>query len=354
MKVTRYEIDMLNVGAADAFLIHFFDDESDSEYIVLIDGGNYNDGVKIAQFIKDNYTQQYIDLVICTHCDKDHFGGLIYLLEQQRDNGDDNMNISEIWLNDPAGHIELGEVKWIRKQCTLTVKARSVYDNKGKNLIDVLGEALKQTPIDWWEPFSDADSYKDRPYMSSKWDGLFEVLGPSVDYYESLVPDFRNDLKRVSYDTDESKDEISEYKDGKVFNQTIEDAGDDPSSHNQSSVIFKFTPNNGKKYLFTGDAGRDAMTHIMQKDVNKIQNIEWLKVPHHGSKYNMSNDIINHLRPNVAYISTEKYGHYMSKAVVNVLNKLGCEVYTTNINGSMCHHHNTKTHNGYSTAKPVK
>lgn len=38
MKVTKYEIDMLNVKAADAFLIHFFNDENNYEYVVLIDG----------------------------------------------------------------------------------------------------------------------------------------------------------------------------------------------------------------------------------------------------------------------------------------------------------------------------
>ena len=37
MKVTKYEIDMLNVKAADAFLIHFFNDENNYEYVVLID-----------------------------------------------------------------------------------------------------------------------------------------------------------------------------------------------------------------------------------------------------------------------------------------------------------------------------
>lgn len=355
MTITKYEIDMLNVGAADAFLIHFFDDDNNYEFVVLIDGGNYSDGVEIAKFIKTHYKQNYINLAICTHCDKDHFGGLIYLLEQQRDKGKDNMNIQEIWLNDPADHVELGQVKWIRKESTLVVKARSVYDNKGKNLIDVLENVIrKDDGIKWLEPFSDADSFDGKPYISSKWNGTIEVLGPSVKYYESLVPDFRNDLKRTNYETDESSEQESEYKDGKVHNQTIEDAKDDPSSHNQSSVVIKFTPSNGKTYLFTGDAGREAMTHIMQRDVNKIKNINWLKVPHHGSKYNMSNDIINHLNPKVAYISTEKYGHYMSKAVVNVLNKLGCKVYTTNINGSMCHHHNTKNHEGYSTATPVK
>jgi len=91
MKVTKYEIDMLNVASADAFLIHFFDDDTNCEYIVLIDGGNYSDGKKIAKFIRDNYSQDYIDLAICTHCDDDHFCGIQYLLEQQRDNGKDNL-----------------------------------------------------------------------------------------------------------------------------------------------------------------------------------------------------------------------------------------------------------------------
>ena len=79
MSIDRYEIDMLDVKNADAFLIHFFTTEG-FEYVVLIDGGNYSDGERITQFIHDNYTQQYIDLAICTHCDKDHFGGIMYLL----------------------------------------------------------------------------------------------------------------------------------------------------------------------------------------------------------------------------------------------------------------------------------
>ena len=166
MTITKYEIDMLNVGAADAFLIHFFDDDNNSEFVVLIDGGNYSDGVEIAKFIKTHYKQNYIDIAICTHCDKDHFGGLIYLLEQQRDKGKDNMNIQEIWLNDPADHVELGQVKWIRKESTLVVKARSVYDNKGKNLIDVLVNVIrKDDGIKWLEPFSDADSFDGKPYI---------------------------------------------------------------------------------------------------------------------------------------------------------------------------------------------
>ncbi len=40
MKVTKYEIDMLGVGAADTFLIHFFD-ENETPYVILVDAGYY-------------------------------------------------------------------------------------------------------------------------------------------------------------------------------------------------------------------------------------------------------------------------------------------------------------------------
>lgn len=353
MKVTRYEIDMLNVKAADAFLIHFFNDENNSEYVVLIDGGNYDDGKTIAKFIRNNYGKRYIDLAICTHCDKDHYGGLIYLLEQQRDNGYDDMGIREIWVDDPSNHVELGKIKWYRKQETLEVEARSVFDLGGANLMKLIDELVEDEKIKFFEPFADADDYSVGSYVSSKWSGLITIIGPTVDYYSDLVPDFRNDLQRKDYDTDENEDSSVDLTEGRVYSKTLDDAGDDPSTHNQSSVIVKFVPDNKHVFLFMGDAGRTAIDKMSAKNIASIRNVHWLKVPHHGSKYNMDNYMINLIYPEVAYISTEKYGHYLSKAVVNALKKAGAAVYSTNVNGSMCHHNNTMIHAGYSTANPL-
>ena len=262
MKVTKYEIDMLDVKAADAFLIHFFNDENNREYVVLIDGGNYDDGKTIAEFIRTNYTQHYIDLAICTHCDKDHYGGLVYLLEQQRDKGDDNMGIREIWVDDPANHVELGKIKWYRKQDTLEVEARTVFDLGDTNLMKIIDDLVENGDIEHYEPFADADDYDDKPYTASKWSNLISVIGPTVDYYSELAPDFRNDLQKKDYETDEENEPNIELKEGKVYSKTLEDAGDDPSTHNQSSVIVKFIPDDDNVFLFMGDAGRDAIHNL--------------------------------------------------------------------------------------------
>lgn len=357
MKVTKYEIDMLDVKSADSFLIHFWDDETDYEYVILIDGGNYQDGSTIAKFIRKHYgTDLNIDLAICSHCDKDHFGGITYLLEQQRDNGKDNMNIGQIWINDPAKHVPNGEIKWSQKMSysTKLVKARTVYDLDGHdNLLEIIQDLQLKGRILWLEPFSNACKINQISYCES---GLLKIIGPTIEYYTSLVPDFRNDLQRKNggYDSDESPEQIAELKDEKIFSKTLENAEDDPSSHNKSSVIVLFEPSDGNKFLFMGDACRDSINNIPKYLKPEIQNVYWLKVPHHGSKHNLNSCIINHIHPKVAYISTEKYGHYLSKAVVNAFNKLGSKVYSTHTNGNMCHHKNTRTHSGYSTANPIK
>lgn len=353
MKVTRYEIDMLDVKSADAFLIHFWDDETNYDYVVLIDGGNYQDGSTIAKFIRKHYgTDLSIDLAICSHCDKDHFGGITYLLEQQRDDGKDNMNIDQIWINDPAKHVR----KWSqnRSRVTQDVKARSVYDlGEHDNLLDIIESLQQQKKITWFEPFSDPHTFGQISECAA---GLFKIIGPTVEYYTSLVLDFRNDLQRKNggYDSDESEEQLAELKEGRVYSKTLEETEDDPSSQNRSSVIVLFQPSDGNKFLFMGDACRDSIDHIPQDLINSIQNVYWLKVPHHGSKHNLDSDIINHIHPKIAFISTEKYGHYLSKAVVNALNKIGTKVYSTNNNSSMCHHKNTPAHSGYSPANPIK
>lgn len=357
MKVTKYEIDMLDVKSADAFLIHFWDDNTNYEYVVLIDGGNYQDGATIAKFIRKQYgSNNKIDLAICTHCDKDHFGGITYLLEQQRDNGKDNMEIDQIWINDPAKHVPNGEIKWSQKTnySTIKVKARSVYDlDNHDNLFDIIDTLRQQNRIKWYEPFSNP-SMNDQ--TSSCASGLFQIIGPTIEYYKSLVPDFRNDFQRKSggYDSDESQEQPAELKSGKVISKTLDEAEDDPSPHNKSSVIVLFQPDDGNKFLFLGDACRDSINNIPQSLISSIKDIYWLKVPHHGSKHNLDSDIINLLHPKVAYISTERYGHYLSKALVNALNKIGTRVYSTYNNNNMCHHKNTPNHSGYISATPLK
>ena len=53
-KIIDYHIEMLSVGAADCFIIHYTDNDQNN-YIILVDSGNYNDAESILQHLRETY-----------------------------------------------------------------------------------------------------------------------------------------------------------------------------------------------------------------------------------------------------------------------------------------------------------
>lgn len=342
-EITKFEIDMLDVKAADAFLIHAFINHEghELEYVVLVDAGNEGDGEKILNHINKYYSQKYIDLAICTHCDSDHYGGFKELIAEHK-KATTSFEIRRFWVHDPYQHVDVDDVKYIRKNQTLKVRLNAAYAfNDGSNLLEKIDEAGIK---------------REEPFLGMKYDPLnIYVLGPDKAYYESLIPDFRVDLDFK----DEQKDDVYEgsysyiYESEEVFySQTLNNANDDPSKVNQSSVIFAFEPGNGI-YLFTGDAGIDALQRVIKRDIrDALKDLNWLKVPHHGSKHNLNSAIISYFHPRISYISTEKYGKFANICTVNALKKVG-KVYSTHKNGSMQSQYGTPDREGYSTANSL-
>ena len=345
-KITKYEIDMLDVKAADAFLIYAYIDDGDGgefEYVVLVDAGNEGDGEAIYNLINQYYDQTYIDLVIITHCDSDHYGGMQYLINKHKD-PKNPFSIRKVWVHDPYNHVNVDDVKYIRKKETLRERLNAAYEfSDGSNLLELLDKAS----IPRQEVFT-GDTY----------DTLnIRVLGPDKEYYESLIPDFRVDLDFKDEQDDEdvySSLTCRGQTEDDFYSKALEDAYDDRSKVNQSSIVFLFEPND-QKLLFTGDAGKEAIHRIVDADkyIKAIANIDWLKVPHHGSKHNLDNAIISHLHPKISYISTEKINKYANRCTINALKKVGVVYSTHQEKGSKCHRHKTKGREYYSAAKPL-
>jgi beta-lactamase superfamily II metal-dependent hydrolase len=127
------------------------------------------------------------------------------------------------------------------------------------------------------------------------------------------------------------------------------DGDDDRSAENNSSVILLFEPE-GKKFLFTSDAGPVALKKA--HNIYKLFNLHWLDVPHHGSRYNLSSELIGIFKPKIAYISCDGSKHYPSQAVVEELKKVGCVVYST-ASGSKLYRRKIDSRDGYSKAIPL-
>ena len=353
MIVKKYEIDMLDVKDADAFLIHFFD-EHEEEHVILVDAGRYEDGEIVSSFIKDTYGTFSIDLAICTHCDDDHYGGLLWLVEDMINHPWTSVDIHELWINDPGLHSWASDFERRRSDSRVQEQARIVFTlNNGKNLLKVIDDLRHcgnyNSGMRVREVFSDKDF--------SAFDGIIEVIGPSEEYYERQVLNFRNSMKpnkTTPSANDKDDDDTIEIDDaGNVKSATLDRAVPDNSPHNLSSIIFLFKPEIGKLYLFTGDAGEDSFKNLKySNDWNRLKNLHWLKLPHHGSKRNISCAMINHFRPQVAYCSSMNYGTWLSKAVVNALKQVKTRVYSTSLNGSMLHN-KIKDREGYKPATPL-
>ena len=103
------------------------------------------------------------------------------------------------------------------------------------------------------------------------------------------------------------------------------------NENDNSSVIY--TELNNHKFLFMGDAGIEVEEDLIEK--YNLQDIDVLKVGHHGSKTSSSKDFINEIKPKYSIISVGKnnrYGH-PNKEVLNNLED--SKIYKTDQDGSI-------------------
>ena len=126
-------------------------------------------------------------------------------------------------------------------------------EDSKKNLLDLIDSAgIARTEVF-------AGDYLDEPQIT--------IISPTRDFYESLLPKFRNKLnfhwalEALEENSYSLKDDIS---DETTLSKTLDDATDDASAHNQSSIVFLLETDEKQKFLFTGDAGRDAFNHVPQ------------------------------------------------------------------------------------------
>lgn len=85
--------------------------------------------------------------------------------------------------------------------------------------------------------------------------------------------------------------------------------GDD----NETSIV-NVLKTNDKTAVFTGDASAASLENLREF---LPQNIDVLKVPHHGAKNTLSESLLKHLNPKISVISTgfNIYGHPASETL---------------------------------------
>lgn len=337
-----YEVDYIPVDSGDksgdAIVLRFgnFNGSRDEQTIIVIDGGFQEAGELLVQHIKDYYKTSSIDLAISTHPDNDHISGLRVVVE--------NLNVGQLVMHKPWEHAEY--IKDFFKTKSLTVSGLEDKIEKSIQAATNLEELAASKGIQIVEPFQGASGLG----------GALHILGPDIDYYRGLLANFRSTPEPINA----LADLMSSQKFAGSSEKTtpdhwhldlLNDDEDTTSAENNTSTIILFNIE-GHRLLFTGDAGKTAMFMALDYATAQgisLNGINFLDIPHHGSKHNINSNIIKALSPKTAFISASKHSKkHPSKRVTNGLQKHGSKVFVTR--GNKLRHHNGGLDRGWNNA----
>lgn len=336
----QYEIDFLPVWESskwwDAITLRYGDFSDRSKYkVVVIDGGTKDSWKEVVAHIKKYYNTESVDAVVATHLHQDHVWWLWTILEEL-----------EVWKL--IMHIPWNHSKSVKKMTTTQMD------------ISKLEEKLEKS-LNWVSNLEDIADKNGIPIVELfAWDYIFDelvILWPSKDYYEQLLVNFtttptvkpENKLQETSF-IQKIKNAI-EWIEESLHIETLSDNYEDTNPENNSSLVL-FLQLDGKRMLFTWDAGKwwlNGVIEFADKNEINISEIDFLDVPHHGSKRNLWPTILDKLKPAVAFISCPKEWDpkHPSRKVVNALIRRWSKVYTTK--WQIKNHWNT-TRDGWSAA----
>lgn len=332
----KYEYECLALGDADAIVIrHYIEkDRVEKPYIIVIDAGNSDDGKKVAKHLQDNFGNKHIDLAICTHPDSDHKDGFFELLD------DEAVTIDEFWLTDPAQFLTVDDIQRYRNNENAKHAVRAIWNkstNPSRNLIEEL--LCKCTKV---YSVNAGDSHSCLPIT---------VVAPDKLFYSEIVKDMVAKQGVKTYEESDTTPYDENAAVDEAMAKSVMDECTDDSPTNASSIVLLYVPEEGKKYLFAGDTTQESLQ--MAIDTYGLRNIDFLKVPHHGSKHNMTTPIIDTLAPKKSYITASGTSRHPSSAVVYWLSKHG-DVFSTHTCHSFLHCAIGLVRNNTKSVDPIK
>lgn len=347
---------MLNIklfpaGYGDCILLSI---GNKKQYNILIDGGlskTYQKHIK-SELYHIKKIKQKIDLVICTHMDNDHICGLIQVLKKT-----DSDFIENIWYN---GFLQIVNSRFYSQKLDgFTERDNKILDeiifqgmipdveqkigiNEGMSLGVLIEE--KRIPLNSVVEGQAICSELVKNRYEIAQNIFITVLGPSQNNLMELEEHWKKDMVSRNYMfrvSDKIKlTEAFEYQIERIksiyTNESFivsenedltkyigELAEMDESIVNRSSISF-ILEYDDRKCLFLGDAVIDK---TILNNIENVVGFEYcfsaIKLPHHGSRYNITHDFINRYSADEYYCLTNsaKYGHPDLEVLATILCK---------------------------------
>jgi beta-lactamase superfamily II metal-dependent hydrolase len=316
-----FEIDFLRVGdgksSGDAITFRYgnFDGLASQQHVFIVDGGTKDSGAALVQHVRTFYGTDQVEGVISTHADLDHASGLTVVLE--------NLDCKQLVMHRPwehalyicdlfkMNHSPTGLSEKLEKAVSAAHELECICERKGIPIV---------------EPFAG----------SATKDGAVLVLGPTQEFYQRLLPHFRDTpaakvpsiIAQFASTMVEKVTTVAE----KLHIETLNDSGV-TSAENNSSTILLLTLD-GCKILLTADAGIPALTAAADYAESRgimLNDLYLIQVPHHGSRRNVGPTILNRMKAKYAIVSVgpDCAPKHPARKVTNAFIRRGAQVTVT-------------------------
>lgn len=174
--IVHFEVLFFPVGdggrSGDAIALRYWNGAS---WVVgLIDAGYDSNAEAIIRGVRDYFGTHAVNFAIATHLDADHLNGFKSIITSRE------LRLGQLAVHQPWLHTE-GTSSWYEHP---RVTDRSLFTRllREEDTARALVESAHSLGIEVLEPF----------YGVGTRDGYFRIIGPQLDYYESLVPQLRS------------------------------------------------------------------------------------------------------------------------------------------------------------------
>ena len=312
-----------NVGDGECFIAIHKNDAGDTQSI-MIDCGSFSDYVRD---IVVNQLNKHIDCLVISHFDDDHTLGIITMLIEIPD-----LSINKILFN-YAPIIDGVEQDMDKQECLQKIKPvlkdLSAYLPLEDNTNIGAKEGVSLTALFFNNP-QWKDKLQSKVVVTNSIDdaidlgelGKLFIISPFIEQLNEQGEKYKSEYTRYFFEKVTSldaslyevilrlaerkeKEEEQDYEDDmgcRILNAELinklskTNYSNDSSKNNASSIAFVWEYND-KRFLFTGDARADVLVKGLEryKSIKAITDdtifFDIIKIPHHGSKHNMSKEL---------------------------------------------------------------
>jgi beta-lactamase superfamily II metal-dependent hydrolase len=302
----------------DSILIRTFD-ENKEEFIILIDGGT---SATFDYSLKKNLKGiSKINLLVLTHIDSDHIGGLIKFFKNSLI---DEIEIDEIWMNQPDYEfnktiIEKGLISVAQAENLKALFQEKKPDSKIReitiedNIISIKGlEFIILSPT-----------------VEIK-NMLYEVWKKEKDTLILKQADLEVNICSITTDYSKSLEELSKinFKPDSTINGDV---------YNSSSIAFLLKCPDVNLLLLA-----DSRAEIIVESLKKLGHneaypleVDYVKISHHGSLNNTSQELLSLIKSNNYLISTNggtaSHKHPSRETIARIIYKINRDENILNI-----------------------